>query len=84
MGKPVCDALLTLAATRTVNDECHPEQGARAHRIELTVSTLPKRGTLGTFQNVSAKFLPLYVAEFEFWYDNQNDPDIFGAAVARY
>jgi len=45
--------------------------------------SLLKRGILGTFHNVSAKYLPLYVAEFEFRYNNRNNPDIFGAAVAR-
>jgi transposase-like protein len=44
---------------------------------------LLKRGILGTFHNVSAKYLPLYVAEFEYRYNNRNNPDIFGAAVAR-
>jgi transposase-like protein len=45
--------------------------------------SLLKRGVMGTFHNVSAKYLPLYVAEFEFRYNNRNNPDIFGAAVAR-
>jgi transposase-like protein len=45
--------------------------------------SLLKRGILGTFHNVSKKYLPLYVAEFEFRYNNRNNPDIFGAAVAR-
>ncbi len=45
--------------------------------------SLLKRGILGTFHNVSAKYLPLYVAEFEFRYNNRNNSDIFGAAVAR-
>lgn len=45
--------------------------------------SLLKRGIIGTFHNVSRKYLPLYVAEFEFRYNNRNNPDIFGAAVAR-
>ena len=45
--------------------------------------SLLKRGLLGTFHNVSAKYLPLYVAEFEFRYNNRNNPDIFGSAVGR-
>ena len=45
--------------------------------------SLLKRGILGTFHNVSAKYLPLYVAEFEFRYNNRNNPDIFGSAVGR-
>jgi transposase-like protein len=45
--------------------------------------SLLKRGIMGTFHKVSAKYLPLYVAEFEWRYNNRNNPDIFGAAVAR-
>ncbi|MGH7669097.1 MAG: IS1595 family transposase [Gemmatimonadaceae bacterium] len=40
-----------------------------------------KRGIVGTFHKVTAKYLPLYVAEFEFRYNNRKNPDIFGAAV---
>jgi hypothetical protein len=45
--------------------------------------SLIKRGIMGTFHKVSAKYLPLYVAEFEWRYNNRKNPDIFGAAVAR-
>jgi transposase-like protein len=45
--------------------------------------SLIKRGIMGTFHKISAKYLPLYVAEFEWRYNNRNNPDIFGAAVAR-
>lgn len=44
--------------------------------------SLIKRGIMGTFHRVSAKYLPLYVAEFEFRYNNRKNPDIFGAAIA--
>ena len=43
--------------------------------------SLIKRGVVGTFHKVSAKYLPLYVAEFQFRYNNRNNADIFGAAV---
>lgn len=42
-----------------------------------------KRGIVGTFHKVSAKYLPLYVAEFEFRYNNRTNDDIFGAAIAK-
>lgn len=45
--------------------------------------SLLKRGIMGTFHKVSRKYLPLYVAEFEFRYNNRNNHDIFGAAIGR-
>ena len=44
--------------------------------------SLVKRGVMGTFHKVSAKYLPLYIKEFEFRYNNRKNPDIFGTAVA--
>lgn len=41
-----------------------------------------KRGIVGSFHKVSAKYMPLYVAEFQFRYNNRQNPDIFGTAVA--
>lgn len=43
-----------------------------------------KRGVVGTFHKVSKKYLPLYVAEFQFRYNNRMNPDIFGTAVSSY
>jgi hypothetical protein len=40
-----------------------------------------KRGVVGTFHKVSAKYLPLYVAEFQFRYNNRLNEDIFGEAI---
>ena len=40
-----------------------------------------KRGVIGTYHKVSAKYLGFYVAEFQFRYNNRNNPDIFGTAV---
>jgi len=45
--------------------------------------SIMKRGIMGTFHKVSRKYLPLYVAEFEFRYNNRSNPDIFGSAIAR-
>jgi transposase-like protein len=41
-----------------------------------------KRGVVGKFHKVSKKYLPLYVAEFQFRYNNRHNPYIFGAAIA--
>jgi transposase-like protein len=43
--------------------------------------SMVKRGIIGTFHKVSRKYLPLYVNEFEFRYNNRKNPDIFGAAI---
>ena len=40
-----------------------------------------KRGVVGTFHKVSRKYMPLYVAEFQFRYNNRENEDIFGAAI---
>lgn len=40
-----------------------------------------KRGIVGTFHNVSKKYLHLYVAEFQFRYNNRFNSDIFGTAI---
>ncbi len=40
-----------------------------------------KRGVAGTFHKVSAKYLPLYVAEFQFRYSNRHNLEIFEVAL---
>ena len=40
-----------------------------------------KRGVVGTFHKVSKKYMPLYVAEFQFRYNNRFNDDIFGTAI---
>ncbi len=44
--------------------------------------SIMKRGVVGTFHKVSKKYMPLYVAEFEFRYNNRHEADIFGKAIA--
>jgi len=44
--------------------------------------SLLKRGIVGTYHNVSKKYLPLYLNEFQFRFNNRNEADIFGKAIA--
>lgn len=44
--------------------------------------SLLKRGVMGTFHNVSKKYLPLYLAEFQFRHNNRKNEDILGLAIA--
>jgi hypothetical protein len=44
--------------------------------------SLLKRGVIGTYHHVSKKYLPLYLAEFQFRFNNRKNSDIFGSAVA--
>jgi len=41
-----------------------------------------KRGVVDTFHKVSRKYMPLYVAEFQFRYNNRQNEDIFGTAIS--
>jgi len=41
-----------------------------------------KRGIVGSFHKISAKYMPLYVAEFQFRYNNRENADIFGTEIA--
>ena len=43
--------------------------------------SLLKRGVMGTYHNVSKKYLPLYLNEFTFRFNNRKNVDIFGSAV---
>jgi transposase-like protein len=40
-----------------------------------------KRGIVGSFHKVSAKYMPLYVAEFQFRYNHRHNADIFSTAI---
>jgi transposase-like protein len=44
--------------------------------------SLLKRGVIGTYHNVSKKYLPLYLNEFQFRFNNRKEADIFGKAIA--
>ncbi len=42
-----------------------------------------KRSIVGSYHKVSAKYLPLYIAECEFKYNNRFNADIFETAIGR-
>lgn len=44
--------------------------------------SLLKRGVIGTYHHVSKKYLPLYLNEFQFRFNNRKEKDIFGKAIA--
>ena len=43
-----------------------------------------KRGIVGSFHKVSAKYLPLYVAEFQFRYNNRLNADILAQRLVSF
>jgi hypothetical protein len=44
--------------------------------------SLLKRGVIGTYHNVSKKYLPLYLNEFSWRFNNRKNEDIFKSAIA--
>jgi hypothetical protein len=44
--------------------------------------SLIKRGVVDTFHNVINKYLPLYIAEFQFRYNNRENADTFATAIS--
>jgi len=67
-------------ATITHRDKQYVVGAVHTNTIEGFWSIL-KRGVVGTYHKVSRKYLPLYVAEFQFRYNNRNNEDIFGEAI---
>ncbi len=44
--------------------------------------SLLKRGIIGNYHHVSKEYLPLYLNEFSFRFNNRKNPDIFDAIIA--
>ena len=45
--------------------------------------SLLKRGIMGSYHHVSKEYLPLYLNEFSFRFNNRHNPDIFDAIIAN-
>jgi hypothetical protein len=45
-------------------------------------SRLLKRGIMGSYHQVSPRYLPLYLNEFTSRHNDRKDPDMFGEIVA--
>jgi len=69
-----------------------PDEVEDAHALQILLQSLKtlvekgfcsifKRGIVGSFHKVGAECLPLYVAEFQFRYNNRFDDDIFDTAI---
>jgi transposase-like protein len=69
------------------HESVNPSGGEYVRRSVHTGSidsfwALLKRGIIGTFHKVSTDYLPLYVNEFSFRFNNRKNPDIFDDVVA--
>ena len=66
---------------KTINHSRHYAHGdVHTNTVESAFSLL-KRGVIGTYHNVSKKYLPLYLNEFSFRFNNRENPDIFDAIL---
>jgi transposase-like protein len=68
---------------RTINhgQEEYVRGNVHTQSIESFWSLL-KRGIIGNYHKVSKKYMPLYLAEFSFRFNNRGNPDIFDAIIA--
>jgi hypothetical protein len=75
-------ALPKMFPHKSVNHSVHQYVVGAIHTntIEGFLSLI-KRGVVGTYHKVSQKYLPLYVAEFQFRYNNRLNDNIFGEAI---
>jgi hypothetical protein len=63
-------------------DKVYVRGNVHTNNIENFWSLL-KRGVIGTFHNVSADYLPLYLAEFTFRHNFRGETDPFSLLISR-
>jgi hypothetical protein len=51
--------------------------------VRLQDARVVSQRGMGSYHNVSRKYPPLYVAEFQFRYNNRGNTDIFQAAISQ-
>ncbi len=68
---------------RSVNHSAQEYVRGEVHTQSIdSFWSLLKRGIMGTYHNVSKKYLPLYLNEFQWRFNHRKDPDIFLTAIA--
>ena len=83
MRKPRGKRIIAVMLDRDLADIYGIETRALVQAVKRKGNvSLIKRGMVGTFHKVSAKYLPLYVAKFQFRYNNRENDDIFGTAIS--
>jgi transposase-like protein len=69
-------------AHKSVNHtQCYVKDGVHTNGVE-NVWSLFKRGIMGVFHKVSAKYLPLYLNEFEFRFNNRESHNLMDKVLA--
>ncbi len=58
-----------------------PFEAGRGTKDKGCSASLIQRGMVGTFHEGSRQWTPLYVAEFQFRYNNRENEDISGEAI---
>jgi transposase-like protein len=79
--------LLGIGDLRLPHEFVRHSAGEYVHGVVHTNSiesfwSLFKRGVMGSYHKVSKKYLPLYLAEFQFRFNNRKNENIFELAIA--
>jgi ISXO2-like transposase domain len=83
---PVCETIADTGRSHEIvvrSDRVYVRDIVHTNTIEGFWALL-KRGIIGTYHNVSREYLPLYLKELKFRYNNRKQADIFGRAIAEY